>query len=67
MRNSITDGVVYAIAAGNDNADACNVTPARVPAAITVGATTSTDARASFSNYGTCPDIFAPGQSITSA
>jgi subtilisin family serine protease len=64
---SIADGVTYAIAAGNSNADACNYSPARTPAAITVGATTSTDARASFSNYGGCVDLFAPGQSITSA
>ena len=67
IRNSITDGVVYGIASGNDNANACNYTPARVSQAITVNATTRTDARASFSNYGTCTDIFAPGQEITSA
>ena len=59
--------MTYALAAGNDNANACNFSPARVPEAITVGATTSTDARASFSNFGTCVDIFAPGSSITSA
>ena len=64
---SIADGVTYAIAAGNSNADACNYSPARTAAAITVGATTSTDARASFSNYGACVDLFAPGQNITSA
>jgi aqualysin 1 len=64
---SIADGVTYAIAAGNSNANACNYSPARVPAAITVGATTNTDARASYSNYGACLDIFAPGSSITSA
>jgi subtilisin family serine protease len=67
VSNSIADGVTYAIAAGNSNANACNSSPARVPAAITVGATTQTDARASFSNFGTCLDIFAPGQDITSA
>jgi subtilisin family serine protease len=67
VRNSIADGVTYAIAAGNSNANACNASPARVAEAITVGATTSSDVRASFSNYGTCLDIFAPGQSITSA
>ncbi len=67
VRNSIADGVVYAIASGNSNADACNFTPARVAEAITVNASTNTDARASFSNYGTCTDIFAPGQDITSA
>lgn len=67
VTNSINDGVAYAIAAGNDNVDACNSSPARVGSAITVGATTSTDARASFSNYGTCLDIFAPGLNITSS
>ncbi|MBA3289006.1 MAG: S8 family peptidase [Acidimicrobiia bacterium] len=65
--NSINDGVTYAIAAGNSNANACSYSPARVGTAITVGSTTSTDARSSFSNYGTCLDIFAPGSNITSA
>ncbi len=67
VANSIADGVTYAIAAGNNNKRACNYSPARVPTAITVGATTNTDARASYSNYGTCLDLFAPGSSITSA
>jgi len=67
VQSSIASGVTYAIAAGNSNADACTQSPARTPQAITVGATTSTDARASFSNFGTCVDIFAPGQSITSS
>ncbi|MGE5140582.1 MAG: S8 family serine peptidase [Rudaea sp.] len=67
VNNSINSGVVYAVAAGNSNAIACNYSPARVGAAITVGATTSSDARASYSNYGSCLDIFAPGSSITSA
>src|SRR5206468_1205266 len=67
VNNSINDGVTYSIAAGNSNADACTQSPARVPNAITVGATTSTDARSSFSNFGTCVDIFAPGSSITSS
>jgi subtilisin family serine protease len=67
VRNSIADGVAYAIASGNSNADACTQTPARVAEAITVNASINTDARASFSNYGTCTDIFAPGQGITSA
>ncbi len=67
VANSIADGVTYAIAAGNSNRDACKFSPARVASAITVGATTSTDARASYSNYGACLDIFAPGSSITSA
>ncbi|RKN46399.1 S8 family peptidase [Micromonospora endolithica] len=67
VANSISSGVTYALAAGNSNANACNSSPARTASAITVGATTSTDARASYSNYGTCLDIFAPGSSITSA
>ncbi len=66
VTNSINSGVSYAIAAGNSSANACNYSPARTAAAITVGATTNTDARASFSNFGTCLDIFAPGQNITS-
>jgi aqualysin 1 len=67
VRNSIADGVVYAIAAGNSNRNACNFSPSRTAEAITVGATTSTDARASYSNKGSCLDLFAPGSSITSA
>jgi subtilisin family serine protease len=67
VANSINAGVSYAIAAGNSNSNACNFSPALVPAAITVGATAINDQRASFSNFGTCLDIFAPGQSITSA
>ena len=67
VSNSINDGVTYAIAAGNDNTNACNSSPARVASAITVGSTTSSDARSSFSNFGTCLDIFAPGSSITSS
>jgi aqualysin 1 len=67
VNNSISDGIVYAVAAGNSNANACNYSPARVANAITVGATTSTDARASYSNKGSCLDLFAPGSSITSA
>ena len=60
-------GVTVAIAAGNSNANACNYSPARAASAITVGSTTSTDTRSSFSNFGSCVDIFAPGSSITSA
>lgn len=67
VKASIADGVTYAVAAGNSNRDACKFSPARVATAITVGATTSTDARASYSNYGSCLDLFAPGSSITSA
>jgi subtilisin family serine protease len=66
VRNSIADGVTYSIAAGNSNRDACNYTPARVSEALTIGSTTTTDARSSFSNYGSCVDWFAPGSSITS-
>jgi subtilisin family serine protease len=72
VTNSIKSGVTYAIAAGNGDTlgrplDACTQSPARVPAAITVGATQENDAKASFSNFGTCVDIFAPGVGITSA
>lgn len=67
VTNSINDGVTYAIAAGNENQNACNTSPARVASAITVGSTTTTDARSSFSNFGTCVDIFAPGSNITSS
>ena len=60
--------VTVVVAAGNDNgSDACTKSPARAPSAITVGSTTNTDARSSFSNIGTCVDIFAPGSSITSS
>ncbi|WP_328882657.1 S8 family peptidase [Streptomyces sp. NBC_00299] len=65
VRNSIASGVTYAVAAGNSNANASSYSPARVTEAITVGATTSSDARASYSNYGSVLDIFAPGSSIT--
>jgi subtilisin family serine protease len=72
VRNSIADGVSYAVAAGNGNflgfaANACNYSPARVAEALTIGATGQNDAKASFSNYGNCVDWFAPGVSITSA
>jgi subtilisin family serine protease len=67
VRNSIADGVTYAIASGNSNADACNFSPARVAEAITVNASDINDVRASFSNFGTCTDIFAPGVNITSS
>jgi hypothetical protein len=72
VSGSISSGVTYAIAAGNgdifgNRQNACNYSPARVAAAITVGATQSNDAAASFSNYGTCVDILAPGVSILSS
>ncbi|MER5457262.1 S8 family serine peptidase [Micromonospora sp. NPDC002389] len=69
--NSINAGITYAVAAGNGNAlgqrqNACNYSPARAAPAITVGATQNNDAAASFSNFGTCVDILAPGVNITS-
>ncbi|HEU4536231.1 MAG TPA: S8 family peptidase, partial [Polyangiaceae bacterium] len=64
---SIAAGVTYALAAGNENQNACNRSPGRTPAALTVGATTAADARASFSNHGPCVDLFAPGAGVTSA
>jgi subtilisin family serine protease len=67
VRNSIASGVTYAIAAGNSNANAANFSPARVTDAITVGSSTRTDARSSFSNFGSVVDIYAPGSSILSA
>lgn len=67
VQNAINDGVVMAVAAGNSNTNACNSSPARAANAITVGATERTDVRASYSNFGSCLDIFAPGTSITSA
>jgi len=60
-------GLVSVVAAGNDNANACNYSPARAVEAITVGACNKDDARASFSNFGTCVAVFSPGQSIHSA
>jgi len=62
----VANGISVVVAAGNDNANACNYSPAREPSAITVGATSSNDARASYSNFGTCLDLFAPGSSIKS-
>lgn len=67
VQTSIASGVTYAVAAGNANIDACTQSPARTSQAITVGATGSDDARAYYSNYGSCVDIFAPGSNITSA
>lgn len=66
VRNLISKGINVVVTAGNSSADACKYSPARVLDAITVGATAITDARASYSNYGTCLDVFAPGSSITS-
>jgi subtilisin family serine protease len=67
VKNSIADGVTYAVAAGNDSRDACRFSPARVPEAITVSASDKSDAKPSWANYGSCVDLFAPGVGITSA
>lgn len=67
VRNSITSGVTCVVIAGNQNQNASNISPARVAEAITVGATDSADVRASFSNFGSVLDIFAPGTNILSA
>jgi subtilisin family serine protease len=72
VRNTIAAGVTIVVAAGNGNVggvaqDACRSSPARVREALTVGATTNADAKTSWSNYGDCVDLFAPGASITSA
>ncbi|AUD61317.1 alkaline serine protease [Shewanella sp. Pdp11] len=64
---AVAAGITFVVAAGNDNSNACNYSPARAADAITVGSTTSNDSRSSFSNYGTCLDIYAPGSSITSS
>ncbi|MFE5854211.1 S8 family peptidase [Streptomyces sp. NPDC056500] len=65
VRRSIASGVTYSIAAGNSGAPASGYSPARVTTAITVGATTRTDAKATYSNHGPIVDIFAPGSDIT--
>src|SRR5439155_16770111 len=72
VRHSIAAGVIYVVSAGNGDAngigiDANNISPARVREAITVGATDRTDNRATFSNYGTALDLFAPGVAVPGA
>jgi aqualysin 1 len=67
VRNSVADGVSYAVAAGNSNTNACAFSPSRVGEAMSSAASTITDRKASFSNWGPCTDWFAPGQDITSA
>jgi len=64
---SIAAGVTYSVAAGNDGTDACRASPARVAQALGTGASDRKDAAATFSNRGTCVDLFAPGAEITSA
>lgn len=67
VRNAIAAGVPFAVAAGNSNADACSGSPNRVTEAITVGSSTTADGKSSFSNFGACLDIWAPGSGITGA
>lgn len=67
IRASIESGITYVIAAGNSSEDACASSPARLPEALTVGASDNNDNRASFSNWGPCVDVFAPGVSIVSS
>ena len=66
VERAVAAGITVVVAAGNESTDACSKSPASAPSAITVGSTTSTDARSSFSNIGACVDIFAPGSSIIS-
>lgn len=67
VANLTASGVTVVVAAGNHIANACNFSPARAPSAITVGSTDPNDSRSSFSNFGPCVDLFAPGRNITSA
>merc|ERR1719213_1201227 len=67
VNGAVNAGVIVVVAGWNSNSDACRFSPAFVPSAITVGSTTSVDARSSFSNYGSCTNIWAPGSSVVSA
>lgn len=67
VKRATAAGITFVVAAGNDNTNACNGSPNRVPEAVTVGASTKTDSRASYSNFGTCLDLFAPGDATLSA
>jgi aqualysin 1 len=67
VENSISTGIVYAVAAGNNSADACNYSPSSATAALTVGSMWNGDAMSSFSNFGSCVDLLAPGEAIRSA
>ncbi|TDD58556.1 S8 family peptidase [Kribbella antibiotica] len=66
VKASIASGITYAVAAGNEGADACTSSPAREATAITVGATDDTDQKATFSNFGKCVDLFGPGVDVVS-
>lgn len=66
LQNVINDGVTAAVAAGNSTVDACTTSPARVPAALTIAASDSSDRQASFSNFGSCVDLYGPGVGIAS-
>ena len=66
VKASIASGLTYVVTAGSSGGSACNYTPSRIPEAITVSTTDSTDTRASFANYGSCVDLFAPGVNIVS-
>ena len=61
VNRAVNSGLNFAVAAGNDNQDACGYSPAAATEAVTVGASTLADGRASFSNWGSCVDVFAPG------
>ncbi|MGH7516729.1 MAG: S8 family peptidase [Gemmatimonadales bacterium] len=67
VAGSVASGITYSIAAGNSSTDACTFSPASTPDALTVGATTKVDAQASYSNFGPCVDLYAPGTFILSA
>ena len=67
VTNAIAAGVTFAVAASNDGANACSYSPASTPNAITVGATDAADTQASFSNWGSCVDLYAPGVGVRSS
>jgi subtilisin family serine protease len=67
VARAVADGITVVVAAGNSAMDACTASPASEPLAVTVGATDRYDSRASYSNYGTCVDVFAPGSGVLSA